>query len=79
MEDPKKKKSLFAKVSAKQFFVAAIVSFALSYVVYLATQSSRPTTQAGALIPGLLMGVLPLVAIICVIAGIVKWIPPRKK
>lgn len=79
MENPKKSKSLFANVSAKQFFVAAIVCFALDMVVAVATQGARPTTQAGAAIPGLLMGVLGWVAIICLIAGIVKWLTSRKK
>ena len=77
MEDLKKTKS--AKVSAKKYFVAAIVSFGLSIVGILATQSYRPTTQAGALIPGLLIGVLGWVAIICVIIGTVKWFRSRKK
>ena len=79
MENPKKSKSLFANVSAKQFFIAAIISFALDMVVALATQSSHPTTQAAAVIPGLLMGVLGWVAIICLVAGIVKWLSSRKK
>lgn len=79
MESPKKSKSIFAKLSAKQFFVAAIISFALDMVVAIATQDFRPTTQAEAIIPGLLMGVLGWVAIICVVAGIVKWLSSRKK
>lgn len=79
MESPKKSKSIFANVSAKQFFVAAIISFVLDMVVAIVTQGSRPTTQAEAMIPGLLMGVLGWVAIICLIAGTVKWFSSRKK
>lgn len=79
MESPKKSKSIFANVTAKQFFIAALVSFALDVIVSLATQGFRPSTQAEAIIPGLIMGVLGWVAIICVIAGIVKWFSSRKK
>ena len=79
MEKSKKSRSIFATVSAKQFFIAAIISFALDMIVAFATQSYRPTTLTGAFIPGLLMGVLGWVAIICVVAGIVKWFLSRKK
>lgn len=79
MDNPKKSKSIFAAVSAKQFFVAAIISFALDMIVAIATQGSRPSTQAEAIIPGLIMGVLGWVAIICVIAGIVKWLASRNR
>lgn len=79
MESPKKSKSIFAKTTAKQFFTIAIVSFALDMLVSIATQGSRPTTQAEAIIPGLLMGILGWVAIICLIAGIIKWLSSRKK
>jgi len=79
MENPKKSKSVFARASAKQFFVAALISFALDVIVSLATQDFRPSTQAEAIIPGATMSVLLLVAIICVIAGIVKWLSSRKK
>ena len=79
MKDPKKSKSIFAKATAKQFFIAALVSFALDVIVSLATQDFRPSTQSEAIIPGLIMGVLGWVAIICLIAGIVKWLSSRKK
>lgn len=79
MENPKKSRSLFAALSAKQFFVAAAIAFVLDMIVAMATQGARPTTQAAALIPGLLMGILGWVAIICLIAGIVKWFSSRKK
>ena len=79
MENPKKSKSIFAALSAKQFFVAAIIAFALDMIVAIATQGARPTTQAAAFIPGMLMGILGWVAIICLIAGIVKWFSSRKK
>lgn len=69
MESPKKSKSIFATVSAMQFFIAAIISF----VLVLVTNS----------IPGqlfaLLTGALGWVMIICVIAGIAKWLSSRKK
>lgn len=70
MENPKK-----SKRPAKPFFVAAIISFALSMVVSLATQGFRPSTQLEAIIPGLLMGILGWIAII----GLVKWLSFRKK
>ena len=73
------KKSIFARTTAKQFFVAAAISFALDIIVSIATQNFRPTTQTGAMIPGCLMGILGWVAIICLIAGIVKWFSSRKK
>ena len=79
MEKPKKSRSIFAALSAKQFFVAAAISFALDMIVAIVTQGARPTTQAAAFIPGMLMGVLGWVAIICLIAGIVKWFSSRKK
>jgi uncharacterized membrane protein len=79
MENPKKSKSVFARASAKQFFVAALISFALDVIVSLATQDFRPSTQVEAIIPAATMSVLLLVAIICVIAGIVKWLSSRKK
>jgi hypothetical protein len=79
MEKPKKSRSIFAELSAKQFFVAAAISFALDMIVAIATQGARPTSQAAAFIPGMLMGVLGWVAIICLIAGIVKWFLSRKK
>ena len=73
------KKSLFTNVSAKQFFIAAIIFFALDIFIAMVTESNRPTTQIGAILPGLLMGVLGWIAIICLIAGIVKWFKSRKK
>jgi len=79
MESPKKSKSFFGNISARQFFVAAIISIALDMIIFIAIQDFRPTTKAEAIIPGMLAGVLGWVAIICVIAGIVKWFSSRKK
>lgn len=79
MEEPKKSKSLFANVTAKNYFITALVAFALDILISIATQSSRPTTKAEALIPGMLMGILGWIAIICLIAGIIKFFTSRKK
>lgn len=79
MNSPEKSKSIFARASAKQYFVVAAISFGLDVVVSLATQDFRPSTQTEALLPGLIMGVLGWVAIICFIAGVVKWFSARKK
>ena len=69
MESPKKSKSIFANTSAKQFFVAAVISFVLTLIA-----NSLP----GQLF-AILTGAFGWVMIICVIAGIVKWLSSRKK
>ncbi len=79
MQSPKKSKSLFTNITARQYFIAAIIAFVLDLIIMMATQDFRPTTKAEAIIPGMLAGALGWVAIICVIAGIVKWFSSRKK
>jgi uncharacterized protein YraI len=74
-ENPRK----IASVSAKQFFVAAAISFTLDMIAAVATQDFRPSTKVEVIIPSLLMGVLGWLAVTFTIAGIVKWLSSRRK
>ncbi len=79
MAETGKSKSFLANMTAKKYFIAALISLGLDFFVSFVTQGMRPTTKAEALIPGMLMGILGWIAIICLIAGIVKLITSRKK
>ncbi len=66
------------KKPVKNLVIWGILCLAFSVIISLVVQNNAPKTQMGAVLPGLLMGLLALGFIVLVIIAIVNAITNKK-
>jgi hypothetical protein len=72
MENPKSPGSFFARLTARHYFIGAVLCFGVDMFIAIVTQGYIPATRVEAVLRGLVLGGLGWLSVLLLLAGIAR-------